>query len=65
MKIDFSIVWKGVVIIFAAGVLYAQVFAIRHDLERIETKVEKHNNFDRRNIKLETMLEVYGVKEAK
>ena len=64
-KIDFNIVWKAVVLIFAAGVLYAQIFGIRGDLERLENtigrleqKVEKHNNFDRRIVKLETLLEV-------
>lgn len=64
-KIDFDIVWKAIVLIFAAGVLYSQVFGIRSDLERVEStierleqKVEKHNNFDRRIVKLETLLEV-------
>ncbi len=65
MKIDFNIIWKIVVIVFAAGGLYMQIIGMRHDLERmdakfdrLEQKVEKHNNFDRRIIKLETMLEM-------
>ncbi len=64
-KIDFNIIWKVVVVVFAAGMFYMQVLAIRQDLERmdakfdrLEQKVEKHNNFDRRIIKLETMLEI-------
>lgn len=64
-KIDFNIIWKVVVVVFATGVFYMQVLAIRKDLERmdakfdrLEQKVEKHNNFDRRIIKLETMFEI-------
>lgn len=52
---------------FLAGMLYAQVLGIRSDLgrventiERLETKVEKHNNFDRRIVKLETIIQMKG-----
>jgi ABC-type transport system involved in Fe-S cluster assembly fused permease/ATPase subunit len=69
MKFDtgliFNIVWKAIVLIFVAGGLYMQMLGMRTDLarmekmfERLETKVEKHNNFDRRIVKLETLLEV-------
>lgn len=65
INIDF---WSKVIaVIFAAGILYGQVFAIRNDvarveaiIERLETKVEKHNNFDRRIVKLETIIEMKG-----
>ena len=47
--------------------LYAQVLGLRNDISRIETsitrlenKVEKHNNFDRRIVKLETIIEMKG-----
>jgi hypothetical protein len=44
-------------IIFACGALYSELRAVRKDIARLERKVEKHNNFDRRIVRLETLLE--------
>ena len=48
----------GVVFMFAF--VWYELKAIRRDIKRLEVKVEKHNNFDRRIVRLETLLEVKG-----
>lgn len=63
-----GLTWKEVLYIaFMAGFVWFELKAIRRDISRLdkkmdklETKVEKHNSFDRRIIRLETMLEVQG-----
>lgn len=62
-----ELVAEGIFFIFSLGVVYAGIQATLKNLtasvDRLEKKVEKHNNFDRRIIKLETMLEMQGIKE--
>ena len=53
-------IWKLAGIVFAAGMVWAELKAIRKDIKRLSDKVEKHNTFDRRIVRLETMLEVRG-----
>lgn len=53
-------IWKLAGIIFAAGMMWAELKAIRKDIKRLSDKVEQHNTFDRRIVRLETMLEVRG-----
>lgn len=60
MTIDLDTVWKILGVVFACGMLYAELKAIRKDIARLEEKVEKHNNFDRRIVHLETLLEAKG-----
>lgn len=58
--------WKefiGLISMFAF--MWYELKAIRRAIMRLETKVEKHNNFDRRIIRLETLLEAKGGKSAK
>ena len=50
--------------VFMFAFVWYELKAIRRAIMRLETKVEKHNNFDRRIIRLETMLEVKGGKDA-
>ena len=52
----FEAVWKIAVVVFGAGALWAELKAIRKDIARLEAKVEKHNHFDRRIIRLETIV---------
>lgn len=52
-------------IVFAAGAIYGELKGIRADIARLEKKVEKHNNFDRRIIRLETIAELKGDENAK
>ena len=44
-------------IIFACGAIYNELKAVRKDIARLESKVEKHNHFDRRIIRLETLID--------
>lgn len=53
-------IWKLAGIIFAAGMMWAELKAIRKDIKRLSDKVEQHNTFDRRIVRLETMLEIRG-----
>lgn len=52
-----EIIWKVALAIFAAGGFWNELKAIRRDIRRLEQKVEKHNNFDRRIVRLETLAE--------
>ena len=56
---ELGITWKEVLYItFMAGVVWFELKAIRRDIKRLEKKVEQHNNFDRRIVRLETMVEL-------
>lgn len=50
--------------IFMFAFVWYELKAIRKDIKRLETKVEKHNSFDRRIVRLETLLEAKGGKDA-
>lgn len=53
-------IWKLAGLIFAAGMVWAELKAVRKDIKRLSDRVEQHNTFDRRIVRLETMLEVRG-----
>ena len=46
-------------IIFACGVFYAELKAIRKDIARLEKKQEKYNNLQERVLRSELKLENY------
>ena len=54
--IDIETIWKILGVVFACGMVYAELKAIRKDIARLEEKVEKHNSFDRRIVAIETKL---------
>lgn len=57
--IDIGLTWKEVLYLtFMAGFVWFELKAIRRDIARLDKKVEKHNNFDRRIIRLETLVEI-------
>ena len=63
---QFGMTWKEVVgLVSMFAFMWYELKAIRRDIKRLEEKVEKHNNFDRRIIRLETLLEAKGGKDAK
>ena len=62
---DLKLILEVAGIVFAAGAIYGELKAIRTDIARLEKKVEKHNNFDRRIIRLETLAELNGGENAK
>ena len=56
---DIGLTWKEVLYLtFMAGFVWFELKAIRRDIARLDKKVEKHNNFDRRIIRLETLVEL-------
>lgn len=56
---DIGLTWKEVLYLtFMAGFVWFELKAIRRDIARLDKKVEKHNNFDRRIIRLETLVEI-------
>ena len=44
-------------IVFGAGMFYAKLEGISRDVRRLESKVEKHNSFDRRIVRLESIID--------
>ena len=62
---QFGLSWKeavGLISMFAF--MWYELKAIRRAIVRLENKVEKHNNFDRRIVRLETLLEAKGEHNA-
>jgi hypothetical protein len=54
---DIGLIWKVAGVVFACGVIYGELKAIRKDLARLEQKVTVHNNYDRRIVRLETLFD--------
>lgn len=59
---DIETIWKILGVVFACGMVWAELKAIRKDIARLEEKVEKHNTFDRRIVAIETQLNIKGDK---
>lgn len=57
MSLDTETIWKILGLVFAAGAFWQELKAIRKDISRLEEKVEKHNSFDRRIVRLESLIE--------
>lgn len=63
---DIGLTWKEILYIaFMAGFVWFELKAIRRDIvrldkkmDKLDEKVQKHNNFDRRIVRLETLVEV-------
>lgn len=53
MTIDVDTVWKILGIVFACGVIYGELKAIRKDIKRLEEKQDKYNNLQERTHDLE------------
>lgn len=52
---ELGLTWKEIIYVtFMAGACWLELRAIRRDIARLETKVEKHNSFDRRIVRLES-----------
>jgi hypothetical protein len=60
----FNLLWELAAVIFAAGGVWAELKAVRKDIARLEEKVEKHNSFDRRIVRLESYVDM-KIKEEK
>lgn len=63
---DIGLTWKEILYIaFMAGFVWFELKAIRRDIvrldkkmDKLDEKVQKHNNFDRRIVRLETLVEI-------
>lgn len=51
--IEFNIIWKMLGLVFACGVIYGELKAIRKDIARLETKQDKYNHLQERMIRVE------------
>lgn len=54
--IDTETIWKIAGLIFACGVIYGELKAIRKDIARLEKKQDKYNNLQERTRVLEVEL---------
>ena len=52
-EITFAAIWKVLVAVFAAGMLWGELKAIRKDLARLEEKQDKYNHLQERVFALE------------
>ena len=64
MPIDIVSVWKILGVVFACGMVWAELKAIRKDIARLEEKQDKHNNLQERTRVLEVKVEAH-LKEGK
>ena len=58
-----NLIWELAAVIFAAGAVWSELKAIRKDIARLEEKVEKHNSFDRRIVRLESYVDMKTAEE--
>ena len=60
-----NIIWELAAVIFAAGAVWAELKAVRKDIAHLEDKVEQHNSFDRRIVRLESYIDMKLKEEGK
>ena len=53
MTLNIDLIWKVCGIIFACGVIYGELRAIRKDIARLEAKQDKYNHLQERMIRVE------------
>ena len=56
MTLDLETVWKILGVVFACGMVWAELKAIRKDIARLEAKQDKYNNLQERTRALEVEL---------
>ena len=57
MHLDIETAWKIIGVVFACGMLWAELKAIRKDIARLEKKQDKYNNLQERTRVLEVKVE--------
>lgn len=57
MPLDIETAWKILGVVFACGMLWAELKAIRKDIARLEKKQDKYNNLQERTRVLEVKVE--------
>ena len=53
MSLSFDVIWKVLGIVFACGVIYGELKAIRKDIARLEAKQDKYNHLQERMVRAE------------
>lgn len=57
MHVDIETAWKILGVVFACGMLWSELKAIRKDIARLEAKQDKYNNLQERTRVLEVKVE--------
>lgn len=55
----FEVIIKIATVVFAAGIFYGELKAIRRDIKRLEEKQDKYNHLQERTVKLEVWREMH------
>ena len=50
---DINLLWKIGGLVFAAGIIYGELKAIRKDIARLEAKQDKYNHLQERMVRVE------------
>ena len=64
-QLDMETIWKVLIVVFAAGIVWAELKAIRKDIARLEEKQDKYNNLQERTRVLEVVVQNFLKKEEK
>ena len=64
MTLDIETVWKILGVVFACGMVWAELKAIRKDIARLEAKQDRYNNLQERTRVLEVKVDAH-LKEGK
>ena len=56
MNLDIEMVWKMLGVVFACGMVWGELKAIRKDIARLEAKQDKYNNLQERTRVLEVKI---------
>lgn len=62
---EIETIWKVLIVVFAAGVVWSELKAIRKDIARLEEKQDKYNNLQERTRVLEVVVKNHLNQEEK
>ena len=62
---EIETIWKVLIVVFAAGVVWSELKAIRKDIARLEEKQDKYNNLQERTRVLEVVVKNHLNQEGK
>lgn len=64
-QMEIETIWKVIIVVFAAGVVWSELKAIRKDIARLEEKQDKYNNLQERTRVLEVVVKNHLNQEGK
>lgn len=65
MQMEIETIWKLLIVVFAAGVVWSELKAIRKDIARLEEKQDKYNTLQERTRVLEVVVKNHLNQEGK